>query len=58
MKEFNFDTTEIRAARCMSEANYVFDRNKGIACRQEIHEGRKERWKAMFNRVMMKEGRL
>lgn len=35
----DFDRTEIRAARSMSEANYVFDRNKGIACRQEVHEG-------------------
>ena len=54
----DFDLTEIRAARSMSEANYMFDRNKGIATRQEIGGGFKERVKAMFNRVVLKEGRL
>jgi hypothetical protein len=53
----DFDTTEIRAARCMSEADFYFDRNKGIAARQEIHETRKERWKATFNRIIF-QGRL
>jgi hypothetical protein len=56
MKEF--DLTEIRAARTMSEANFFLDRHKGVATRQEIHASRKERWKTFFNRVVLKEGRL
>lgn len=56
MKDFDF--TEIRAARNMNEANYVFDQHKDAACRQEIHGKFTERVKALFGRVILKEAKL
>ena len=55
----DFDRTEIRAAKNMEEANFRFKKEGPVACRQEIGGGFKERVKAMFNRVVLKEeGRL
>ena len=54
----DFDRVELGAVRKMTEAEHWFDRRKGIACRQEVHESFVERVKAAFNRVVLKEGRL
>ena len=55
----DFDLTEIRAARNMEEANFRFKKEGIVACRQEIGGGFKERVKAVFSKIVMKEeGRL
>lgn len=54
----DFDRVELGAVRKMEEVDHWFKRNGGIACRQEIHDTRKEKIKAWWRRIMMKEGKL
>ena len=54
----DFDRVQLGAVRKMDDADHWFKRNAGVACRQELHASRKERWTAWWNRVVMKEGRL
>jgi hypothetical protein len=52
----DFDRAEIGAVRKMSEANFFFDQNKGVACRPIVYSRYREKVKAMYNRVFLRKG--
>ena len=52
----DFDRVELGAVRTLSEAEYFFKRNQGVAARQEIHSHYREKIKARYNKLFMRKG--
>ena len=53
----DFDRVEIGAVRTLSEAEYFFKRNQGVAARREFHSRYTEKIKARYNKIFMRKGK-